>query len=440
MQFSRSQKRTSSPMRRLIHSLLNIAPAVHRYVITKLRARFLRYRYAIATVRIRRKSRRGEQICVLFLVNETAKWKSQALFDLLSKDPRYKVSLALSIGDTDMSLSPNERAAKVSGMASWFEKRGVGDFVVAYDCKTDKALPLDRFMPDIVFYHQPWFIPPCQMPRVVSRFALTCYIPYFVPTFANNTMHCQLQLHKDVFRHFVLNETWKAFYEKNIESSSYAGELIAAGHPMLDAIAFQDRPAPLDSCVIYAPHWSIPHPKNPSELNLSTFMETGLFILDYAKRHPDVKWVFRPHPTLALALKRTGLMNDKAVEDYYSEWGKIGRVSQGGDYAKLFNESRLLITDCDSFLSEYACTGNPIVHLVSPVKNNRHYSPLKPLFDTYYKVADTNSLSQLLDDLVVAGNDPKRNLRHEALERSGLARQKGARNILMHLNDLCFSE
>lgn len=423
-------------MRRFIHSLLNITPAVHQYVITKLRARFLRSRYAVTAARIRRKSRQGEKIRVLFLVNETAKWKAQSIFDLLSKDARYKVSIAVSIGDTDSSLSHEERSVKVSSRVSWFEKQGIDNCLIAYDPESDTPLPLDKFKPDIVFYHQPWFLPPCQMPRVVSRYALTCYIPYFVPTFANNTMHCQLQLHKDIYWHFVLNDDWKNFYLSEIDISEYAGNILATGHPILDAIKLREGESREVECVIYAPHWSICHPNNPNEINLSTFLDTGKPILDYARSHPEINWIFRPHPTLRLALKRTLAMTEQEIERYYSEWAEIGEVSEGGGYVDIFNRSRALITDCDSFLSEYAFTGKPIVWLISKVKNKRHFSPFKYLFDTYYKVFEASALEDVLNEVVVKQRDYRKPERIAAIKRTGLISQDSARMIAERIESL----
>ena len=104
-------------------------------------------------------------------------------------------------------------------------------------------------------------------------------------------------------------------------------------------------------------------------------------------------------------------MSKDEIDNYYESWAKVGMVSLSGGYTELFNNSRALITDCDSFLSEYAVTGNPIIRLVSKVKNNRHYSPLKSLFDSYYQVHNKDELEQTLNEIIVRGNDPLRETR-----------------------------
>lgn len=47
-------------------------------------------------------------------------------------------------------------------------------------------------------------------------------------------------------------------------------------------------------------------------------------MLDWAKCHPEFKWVFKPHPRLKNALIKNNIMSEEEVERYYSEWEKIG--------------------------------------------------------------------------------------------------------------------
>lgn len=372
---------------------------------------------------------------MLFLVSETTKWKAQTVYDLLASDERFEPFVAASLGDADWSLSVEQKLAKVRNTIRFFRDCGM-ECVSAVDDETADTLLLAVFSPDLVFYQQPWYLPMNQVPRIVSEYALTFYVPYFVPTFANNTMHCQLQLHKDVYRHFVLNEAWRDFYLSTIDGREYAGSLVATGHPMLDAIAAAGAGSGEDGLVIYAPHWSLNHPRNSNELNLPTFPETGRLILDYALAHPEIKWAFKPHPTLRTALKRTGIMSDAEIDGYYAAWERIGRVSYFGEYVSLFRASRALVTDCDSFLSEYACTRKPVIHLIPAVKNNRHFSPLKPIFDSYYKVHDERELAATFDAVLLRGEDPNRATRIAALEASGLADSHAAGNICRHLLSL----
>lgn len=399
-----------------------------------LLAHKLRMQYRNTVVRLR-KYPSDRSIRVLFLVNESSKWKTQSLCDEMRRRGGYEAVIALTNADVDWRESKAKRHERMEGNRSFFKKRGF-EVVTSYDIDGERAIPLSKFCPDIVFYQHPWGFPDEQMPRNVASFALTCYVPYFVPTSVSLDMYCHQPLHREVFRHFVTNADFETYYKANIKQSHYAGEVMGLGHTMLDELQPGDCPSNPDGLVIYSPHWSIIHPKLNSFLDLSTFLTNGQLILDYARKHPEVKWAFKPHPTLRITLHNTGAMSDEDIDAYYKGWEEIGEACYTGDYVDLFKRSRVMITDCDSFMSEYPCTRNPIIHLVSPVPNKRKFSPMQPLYDTYYKVHDNEELLRVLDEVVVAKRDPKREARLAALEKSGLLGTNAAKNILDHIEDL----
>ena len=123
--------------------------------------------------------------------------------------------------------------------------------------------------------------------------------------------------------------------------------LKAVGSPSLDVIKDikSDK-----NYVIYAPHWTINH---ENTIAYSTFKETGKFILEYAQKHPEFNWIFKPHPLLKKALLDNVFMSEEEINSYYSAWESLGQACYNGDYFELFNNSQLMITDCCTFLMEY---------------------------------------------------------------------------------------
>ena len=73
-----------------------------------------------------------------------------------------------------------------------------------------------------------------------------------------------------------------------------------------------------------------------------------MFILNYAKMHPEINWVFKPHPTLKTALKRIGWTTE-SIENYYNEWNKIALVSYDSNYVDLFMKSAIFFASGMSF-------------------------------------------------------------------------------------------
>lgn len=380
-----------------------------------------------------RRSEPVHPIKVIFLVNESSKWKVQSVYDEMKSSGRYELLVALTMADIDRDLDSKALEAKFSENERFFSARGIRT-VRVYDVVSMKPLSLEALKPDIVFYPHPWGLPGIHMPGILARQALTCYVPYFVPTFGNPEMHCFQPVHKQVFRHFVLNEDWEQYYRSAIQKSLYAGEIVGIGHPMLDA--FRNMPTRNNGPVIYAPHWSIPNDKFDTFLNLSTFLLNGQKILAYAKSHPEIKWAFKPHPTLRSTILKIGAMTEVEIDAYYKEWERIGEACYTGDYVELFARSRALVTDCDSFLSEYPCTGKPIIHLISPVKSRRTFSPMQALFNSYYQVHDDRELEFWFRVILEEGDDPYRSRREAALKASGLVGHSAAKAIVEHLEAL----
>ena len=375
---------------------------------------------------------------VVFLVSESSKWKYDALFKALADNPRYDPMVLLTCANIDWQLNKEERKGKLEINKAFFDQRGF-NYELAYDYQIDVAIPLKEFYPDVVFYEEPWYIVPCQAPLVVSRYALTFYVPYFLPTYGWPELEYCQDFHRYIFRHIVLNQGWADYYERYQGKYLYAGKLLPLGHPMLDVYwqMAQQKKSLSTLTVIYAPHWSIPHPKNKNTTNLSTFLETGKPILEYALKHPEIKWVFKPHPSLRTILYK--ILSRHEVDDYYEQWEHLGMVCYTGDYVKLFFESHALITDCDSFLIEYVFSGRPIIHLKRNGYNEGRNSPFNELFDTYYKVCNVSELEPVIDSIVLKHNDPNKQRRLELMRTLGLCQHDISAMVVKNLDFFFFN-
>ena len=66
-----------------------------------------------------------------------------------------------------------------------------------------------------------------------------------------------------------------------------------------------------------------------------------------------------------------------------------------------------MITDCGSFLTEFAATGQPIIRLVNP----ENKQPYPPLYDTYYNMHNNDELKATLRKVLEKGIGGQRQLR-----------------------------
>ena len=400
----------------------------------KIKQAHSRYPKIISDIRRNRNSR----IKVLFLVNENSKWKTQSLYDCFMKSEDFEPVIALTIADAQNKLSKDEKIKCLEENYKYFDDRGMR-CIYAWDKKSNKALNLKNFKPQIVFYQQPWYLPKVQRPDVVSQFALTCYVPYFVPNYGIMNMD-YFDFHKFLFRNYVLNKDWENIY-KEYAGDEYNDNIRGLGHTMLDGISFVDESGDEEDSekekkkdyVIYAPHWSIPYKGNENDENYGTFLWNYKLILNYAKNHPEINWVFKPHPTLKLALLRTGLFTQEDIDNYYKEWESISTPCYSSNYMDIFMESKALITDCGSFLVEYFCTGKPVIHLISDKCKIVPPVPSQKIFDTFYKVHNVGEFYNVLDSLIRRENDYKKEDRLRVLKELNIEDCCAAKNICQDL-------
>ena len=404
-----------------------------RMLKLELRVQFARFYHHRAVQRIRRKVRRGDKIRVLFLDSETAKWKVQTLFELLDRDDRYEPIVGISKRDVDKKADAKHVELGMAGARKFFERIG-NRWVYVYDSKNSNPIDLRTFLPDIIFYQQPWNVQGCHFPAITCRFALTCYIPYFVPSYGLPAMEAHMPFHRFLALYFTLNEAWSAEYKRDVHPLFFSGRMLGLGNPVLDGLTHGmcDEKERGKKQIIYAPHFSISKESDAFKplVPMSTFLENGRDILSYAIAHPEFKWVFKPHPMLKTALIDSGAWTLAEVSSYYSEWTKIGEVCDEGDYMRLFGGTFLMITDCGSFLSEFGATGHPIIHLMSKRNKLKPCAPSRKLFSSYYEVVNLDELHSCLQMLLEENEDPMRGSRHAALKDANLAGVSASHSII----------
>lgn len=394
-----------------------------------------KYRYVKVLHRLQRLHGQ-RRIKVLFVTGMPAKWKCQSLYDLMLKSDRYEPIICQTICDVNNSpCSHSERVAHLESCKTYYADRGM-NYAEAYSREREVWSDLNDFNADIVFYNQPWDVVKNQVPHHVAKTALTFQMPYYVPNYGDISFDVKTPFQRTLFGYCALNQEWVELYRKSVSFWLFAGRILPVGHTALDPFCLNREKNCSNGTIIYAPHWSIDCAGNDNCENYSTFLATGIPLLKYAKEHPEIKWVFRPHPTLRTVLTRTGIWSKEEIASYYADWESIGSLSEGGGYEDLMLKSSAMITDCGSFLMEYACTGHPIIHLISPTCKVKPIKPSAELWSTYYQVRNLTELNAVLDEVVVRRQDPKREERLAKVRESGLLDNYAAQNIMNELDQL----
>ena len=127
-------------------------------------------------------------------------------------------------------------------------------------------------------------------------------------------------------------------------------------------------------------------------------------------------------------------MTEKEVEKYYAEWEKVGIYCNSADYFEIFKKSKLLITDCASFLVEYFPSKHPVIQ-----PRNR-FSPkflhmVKTITDTYYQPYNLKELKKLFKLILEENKDPLKEKREKTIDEMNFLGEKTSSRILKFLRE-----
>jgi hypothetical protein len=157
-------------------------------------------------------------------------------------------------------------------------------------------------------------------------------------------------------------------------------KILLAGNPLMWQIRDQKRKQPIQKFkvkqILWAPHWTSSWIDSPS--GYSRWREKTPVIFEFAKLHPEIQFVFRPHPLLRDGIfeefnknnkiylreiqKSLDIEKDKLVIDILKEFVMLPNVTLStGSMSKDIIESDALITSGVSIIGYWAATGKPMV-------------------------------------------------------------------------------
>lgn len=355
---------------------------------------------------------------VVFHLYDKSKWKCQALYNTFLNDENFEVKILISkYFSKDKNNVNQQTTEEVIENYNYFKNKGL-DVELAYDVNNKKYIPLSAFEPDVIIYQHPWGINKVQYPFYCSKFALCYYIPYATFPFGIDVDY-SLDFYKYLFKYCVLNQKIHDFYL----SKTNLKNMIVVGHPWYDKAILNIE----ENCVIYAPHWTI-----NCGIALSAFDWSGEFILEFAKKNPQYNWIFKPHPLFKKALLKFSKMNEEQIEKYYSSWAEIGIICNDCDYLKYFNSSKMLITDCASFLGEYFATKKPLVRLNSKEKMNLLFNEI---VDCYYQANNPKELEDILNQILINNNDYLKEKRRKIAQELSFSSINSSKSIIDNIKN-----
>ncbi len=325
------------------------------------------------------KQRKQKQVKVLFLVLNASIWKYDILFKKMLADDSFEPLLFIC---PLKQLSSEDQLDEIDRIYAQFAQRGFpiqrpfNEYGELIDIKNE-------FQPDFVFFTNPHELSHDIYSITNFNNSLSAYAPYSIMATNKPLLQYDKLFHNLLWR--LYNETpihqqmAKKYARVKGSNATVAGSSIleALNHSKTNKTAWQNSGN--QKKIIYAPHHTF---NDLEELNFSTIIENGWFMLEMAKKYEQqIHIAFKPHPLLKTKLYKYPLWGKEKTDAFYSEWDTLSNTQiELGDYIDLFQQSDAMILDSISFITEYLFVDKPSLFLFNKEINFK-------AFNTYGKAS-----------------------------------------------------
>lgn len=352
-----------------------------------------------------------EKINIVFIASTLSMWRYQHIYTLLSKHPRFKVSIVIV---PFVSYSKDQQKNDIITLKAYFDSLGI-QYYIGNSISNNV---LKELSPDILFYPQPYdgqFITQYEHHKFRNR--LLCYYPYAFWMSADDWSY-NMPLH---------NYAWKLFYStdlhrKDAQTFAYnkGRNVEIVGYPNADNFLLKEHLdvwKPQSKCkkrIIWAPHFTI---FTDGYVTQSNFLWMADFMLELANRYIDkIQFVFKPHPRLLTELyKHEKWGKDKTIH-YYTEWKTRENTQlEEGEFIDLFMTSDAMIHDSGSFCVEYHYSGNPVMYIADNFEQQLSGKGEfgKQAMRQHYIGKCEEDIINFIENVVLKGDDPMKQGRED---------------------------
>ena len=355
-----------------------------------------------------------DKIKVGFVLYDSSMWSGDDLYNLFAQDKRFETTVFLC-QRTEGLKNDIIRNVFLKDIAL-FKSHGLN--LVAVE-NLDEPVPEQ----DVLIFLTPYF------ERVADNFSLLnlparTLITHVIYSFAVSVRT------KGYYNLPIFHTAWKVFFPSTINLKMY-GEMnnvgmprgLYSGYPRIDVFFKKDADFHFDwkmarpdaKKIIWAPHHSI------NEITKwATFQWNYKFMYEFAKSHPEISWVVKPHPNLAFrAIDHKIFPSVEAFENYLQKWNDLpnAQVYTGAYYQAIFATSDGMIHDCGSFTAEYQYVDKPMIYLT---RKGTVFNELgTEIFKASYLVdgKDFDAIAAMIQRVFIEGDDYKAADRKKIFDR-----------------------
>ncbi len=382
----------------LVPELLRRAISGNEFV-QRQRANFLHWR-----------RRKQGVVHVMFVEHLRGLWANHAsVYEAMRADPAFNVTVVVI--PKVHSSSPHMNMGEYRLLLAELRRKGV-DCVEGYDAEHGYWYhPLKYGIPDICVLPQPYPPGPGSLfvHDYLKHYSKIVYVPYGV-TLANLPQFQYWPAFCDTcWRIFAESEPHRALYKIHVPEAF--DQVVVSGHPKMDAylpgrtaasVAWKAPSA--QKRIIWAPHFTVHETRTTHKF--STFFVYYEWFLDFARKHPEVEIMMRPHPELFGFLVVSGLKTQDEANTYRDRFNQLPNtwVYEGADIFDYFNMSDALILDSIGFIAEYLPTGRPICFLEGRSRNKLNEIGER-ILDVCYHAFAAEDIERFINEVVLQGRD-----------------------------------
>lgn len=355
---------------------------------------------------------------VVFLCQYIPVWhKLEPVYLQMKQDPAFEPVLLCVPSNMENSQLVGETAK--NDTLEYFHRQGYPEAVSALQ-EDGSWVDLKQLQPSFVFYPRPYgtFMPPAYQIRKVSRFSKVCMVFYGI-NFSEEML--QTTINRTFYRYVYCFFAELPFVRRYNARSGWLLHLLGLQKSKYFGMPGIEKT--LEAKGKHSPSWDFsqggframwtPRWTTDKSLGGSNFFTYYRWLFAYARQHPEVELLFRPHPLTLQHFQQTGEMTPQEAEEFLHLCETMPNVSLDAqkDYTATIWETDVLISDVSGLVPEYCATGKPLIFCASNCELKLEPT-LRRLLEGSYVVNNADELHACLEDLR-RGIDPKAELRAE---------------------------
>ena len=348
---------------------------------------------------------------------EASQWCGDDLYNFFADDKRFETTIFLS----KYFNKPENEVFKKDFFLHGIEQLKSHNLNVIPMDKKEATIPAQ----DVLIFLTPY------IPWLGNAFQLKNLKPTTLITHIFYAFDSSIHL-KKFYNDYMFHVAWKMFFSTVIDFKLFDRESIIgmprglySGYPRMDIFFKPDTKfhfewkttRPDAKKIIWAPHHSI---RGTKSVRYATFHWNYKFMYEFAKAHPEISWVVKPHPWLPFSVVKENIFpTEAAFKEYLQAWNDLpnAQVYTGAYYQQIFATSDGMIHDCGSFMAEYQYMNKPMIYLT---RDTQKYNDLgKKILSVSYLVdgKDLKGIAATIQKVFIEGNDAKAAIRKELFDK-----------------------